>query len=118
MAARELDAHERRRHRRYPTPDLRVDYGDGEHFLFAPIENLSAMGIFIRTDRPNVVGTKLVMVFALEGGEERLTLTGEVAWVQAADGGTSPRGMGVRFVGMTPTDRERVLSLVNRVAYS
>lgn len=100
---------------------MRVDYSTGEHFLFAPIENISAMGIFIRTARVFPVGTRMQLAFALEGGTERLSLEGEVAWVnERGDGiGQEPRshGMGVRFTSLRHDQREAVLELIRALAY-
>lgn len=110
---------ERRQHARYEATSLRVDYSDGETFLFAPIANISAMGIFIRAASPLPVGTKLELAFALEGGTERLSLLGVVSWVNAprADDARAVPGMGVEFVGLTMEQREAVLELVRQVAY-
>lgn len=110
---------DRRRHARYAVTSLRVDYSDGDTFLFAPIANISAMGIFIHSGSPFPVGTKLQLAFALEGGTERLSLFGVVTWVNAPrpHDETAVPGMGVEFVGLTMSQREAVLELVRQVAY-
>jgi len=110
---------ERRRHERYAVTSLRVDYSEGGTFLFAPIANISAMGIFIQSPAPLPIGTRLQLAFALEGGTERLSLLGVVAWVNPPrpDDPRSDSGMGVEFVGLTAEQREAVLDLVRQVAY-
>jgi type IV pilus assembly protein PilZ len=110
-------AEERRKHRRYEV-SISVDYSDGDHFLFAYIENISEMGIFIRTDDPLPIGTDLALRFGSDDAD-RLELDGEVTWVNPvrADGDNPNPGMGVRFVDLSTEQRERVVELVRTVAY-
>lgn len=108
---------ERREHQRFDT-SIAVDYASGETFLFAYLQNISEMGIFIRTDHPARVGTRLRLRFQVEHGEP-LTLDGEVAWINPlrASGDNLNPGMGVRFIELTPDKREEVVGLVRTVAY-
>ena len=53
---------ERRIHERITT-DIEVDYRASDTFLFAYITDISAMGIFIRTDTPEPKGTRLNLRF-------------------------------------------------------
>ena len=65
---------DRRVHTRV-TVDIEVDYKSADNFLFAYITDISAMGIFIRTNAPEAPGTKLNLSFAPQGGP-RLNLEG------------------------------------------
>lgn len=109
---------ERREHQRFDT-SIAVDYASGETFLFAYLQNISEMGIFIRTDHPSTVGTRLRLRFHVEAEEEPLTLDGEVTWINPlrATGDNLNPGMGVRFRDLSPDKREQVVSLVRTVAY-
>lgn len=71
-------------------------------------------GLFIESQSPLPVGTKLAMEFSLpERPAEWLTAKGVVAWVcPKADQYTFSPGMGVQFSDIAPEVRERVLSLV------
>ena len=111
------DPKDRRQHERYPT-SISVDYWSGETFLFSYIENISQMGIFIRSDDPLPIGTELKLRFGPEGGA-LLEMTGQVVWINPvrADGDNLNPGMGVRFHDLTPDMRERVVELVKTVAY-
>src|ERR1700759_147496 len=73
---------ERREHERFET-SIAVDYASGETFLFAYLQNISEMGIFIRTDHPSKVGTRLRLRFQAQQSDqtEPLTLEGEVTWI-------------------------------------
>ncbi len=108
---------DRREHARYDT-SLQVDWSSGENFLFSYIENISAMGIFLRSDDPAPVGTQLVLRFA-DGNGKSLELAGEVCWINPLrpEGDNLNPGMGVRFTGLTAEQRERVVGLVRTIAY-
>jgi type IV pilus assembly protein PilZ len=113
----DLSPHERREHQRFDT-SIAVDYASGETFLFAYLQNISEMGIFIRTDHPSRIGTRLRLRFQVEDGEP-LTLEGEVTWINPLreSGDNLNPGMGVRFIELTPDTREEVVGLVRTVAY-
>ena len=107
----------RRTHDRYDT-SISVDYNNGENFLFSYIQNISEMGIFIRSEEPLEIGTKLTLRFGTEGSHEKLQLDGEVVWVNPVQIGENPNpGMGVRFTTLTPDQREDVVALVRTIAY-
>ena len=71
-------------------------------------------GLFIESQAPLPVGTKLSMEFSLpERPSEWLSARGVVAWVcPKADQYTFSPGMGVRFTEIAPEVRERVLAVV------
>jgi type IV pilus assembly protein PilZ len=107
---------ERREHQRFDTA-ISVDYASGETFLFAYLQNISEMGIFVRTDEPSPIGTRLRLRFQV--GDQELSLDGEVTWInplRPAGDNLNP-GMGVRFIELTAETREEVVSLVRTVAY-
>jgi type IV pilus assembly protein PilZ len=107
---------DRREHARFDV-SIEVDYQDGETFLFSYIQNISMMGIFVRSDAPLPIGTRMDLRFHHEG--HQLSLHGEVMWVNPyrTDGDNLNPGMGVRFVDLTAEDRERLVSLVRTIAY-
>ncbi len=111
------DGIERRRYERFDA-ELSVDWTSGENFLFSYIANISEMGIFIRSDAPAPKGTRLRLRFASED-QPALELEGVVMWINPvrADGENLNPGMGVRFMDLTPEQRERVVDLVRTVAY-
>ncbi|MBL8678396.1 MAG: TIGR02266 family protein [Myxococcales bacterium] len=108
---------ERRSHDRIPVA-WPVDFKSQDNFLYSTITNISAMGIFVYSKEPLPRGTRVVLSFA-PPGEELLSLVGEVAWINPwRDGGDNPNpGMGIRFVDLEPEQRERLVQLVNTIAY-
>lgn len=77
--------------------------------------NISPGGIFIRTDRPEPVGTLVGFEFRLDDGFELIRGQGEVVWVRAEDDGPErPAGMGLRFREITPQGRDLIYMVVDR----
>lgn len=99
--------------------DLEVDYKSADNFLFAYITDISAMGIFIRTNAPEPPGTLLNLRFQPAGGPQ-LNLEGRVMWVNPFRPGSYDNinpGMGVQFVDLTTQQREEIVNLVRTFAY-
>lgn len=71
-------------------------------------------GLFIESQSPLPVGTKLAMEFSLpEKSEEWLPAKGSVAWVcPKADQYTFSPGMGIRFTEIADEIRDRIHELV------
>jgi type IV pilus assembly protein PilZ len=96
-----------------------VDCQTEDTFLYASIINISEMGIFVGTRDPLPIGTELTLRFSPPGTQEPFVLAGEVQWVNAIrplSENLNP-GMGVRFVGLSPDDRERLVEAIHTIAY-
>lgn len=108
---------ERRTHDRVEV-EWAVDCVADDTFLYAAITNISAMGIFVKTTDPLAVGTRLTLSFEPPGCEA-FKLQGAVAWINALrPNGDNPNpGMGVRFVGLKPDERERLVEVIRTIAY-
>lgn len=106
---------DRRCYPRHPAESVSIEYDDGETFLFSYLEDISEMGIFIRSSDPFPVGTRLSMRFR----DHPLELEGEVVWVNPVNLGLNNRnpGMGVRFLDLDADKREAVVDVVKTVAY-
>ena len=100
--------------------NIEVDYGNKDHFLFAYIKDISATGIFVRTDTPEPPGTRLNLRFTPTKGGRVLDLEGEVIWINPLRPGTAENinpGMGIRFVELSDDDRRDLHKLVTTFAY-
>ena len=101
--------------------DLEVDYKSADNFLFAYITDISAMGIFVRTNNPEPEGTRLNLCFRVppEISSQLLEVEGEVIWVNPYRPNEPARqpGMGVQFIDLTQTQRELVMRMVRTFAY-
>ena len=97
------------------TLSFRVKYKTPEGQQFeSRAGGIGGGGLFIESQSPLAVGTKLSLEFSLpERPNEWLPAKGVVAWVcPKADQYTFSPGMGVRFTDITADIRNRVLDLV------
>src|SRR4051794_2762860 len=118
QAERRRSGADRRVHTRVMV-DIEVDYKSADTFLFAYITDISAMGIFIRTNAPEPPGTLLNLSFTPPGGPQ-LNLEGRVMWInpfRPGNYGNINPGMGVQFVDLTAPQRDHIVQLVRTFAY-
>jgi type IV pilus assembly protein PilZ len=102
-----------------------VDCETEDTFLYASIANISAMGIFVRTESPLEPGTEVQLRFApittpgAMAAAEPLVLRGTVQWVNPVrPGGDNPNpGMGIRFCDLDLPTRELIVEAVRTIAY-
>jgi uncharacterized protein (TIGR02266 family) len=100
--------------------DLEVDYGNADNFLFAYIRDISATGLFVRTNNPESPGTRLNVRFAPDHRRDALEVEGEVIWINPYRPGCPDNlhpGMGIRFVELSDGQRGRLLDFINTFAY-
>lgn len=96
-----------------------VDCEADETFLYASITNISELGIFVRTNEPLQVGTRLRLRFTAPGAPDSFVIEGVVQWVNPLRvlGENLNPGMGVSFVDLKFDERERIVELVRTIAY-
>ncbi len=97
---------------------FRVRYNSPEGPRFeSRAGGISGGGLFIESQSPLSVGTRLTMEFSLpEKSEEWMPAKGTVAWVcPKADQYTFSPGMGVRFTEIAENVRERIHELVKSI---
>ena len=113
---------ERRREPRVPTR-IHVDYAAASTFLFAYITDISSLGIFISTPESCDPGTRITLRFtppeevrgAVSDPDAPFELDGVVRWRTAA--GAHEPGMGIEFIAIREETRNRLLELINAIAY-
>jgi len=95
-----------------------VDCETEDTFLYASIRNISELGIFVATREPLAIGTRMTLRFA-PTVEQTFVLAGVVQWINPLRLLAENRnpGMGVRFVDLTPEDRERLVDAIHTIAY-
>ena len=115
---READDGDDRRAARRVDVTWSVDCETVDTFLYASIQNISALGIFVLTREPLPVGTDLTLRFS-PPGQAAFVLQGVVQWVNPIrPGSDNPNpGMGIRFVDLAPAERERLVDVIKTIAY-
>ncbi len=96
-----------------------VDCVGEETFLYAEITNISHLGIFVACEEPFEVGTLLTLKFSPEANDASFCIPGRVQWVNRNHSFSTSKhpGMGIRFVGLTLEDRERIVEAIHTIAY-
>lgn len=90
-----------------------------EGFLYFLSTDISYSGLFIESTIPLQIGTKVFLKFALYEGEKPITITAEVARIMGNNRGRGrPKknkkiGIGLRFIGLKPSDLERIQNFIN-----
>ncbi len=103
--------HERRRTRRVPV-QIQIRYKTADGFFQDYIRNLSLGGIFIETEKPLPMNTKLKVEFRLPELRSPITASGMVVHTlrvgQAKKSSVS--GMGIRFADLEPSSKQMLES--------
>jgi type IV pilus assembly protein PilZ len=86
---------------------LSLEFKDREAFFRAYTGNVSAGGLFIKTENPLVIGDQLSIKLQLPGVSDPLQLKCEVAWARTKQQSQPgrPSGMGVKFTQISSRDR-------------
>lgn len=102
---------------RYKRVDLQqkvsLKFKEFQGFITEYSENLSAGGMFIRTDEPQAPGSIFDFEFTLGEDYTLIHGLGEVVWVRDEDEGFDrPAGMGVRFLSLDEKSRDLIDRMV------
>jgi type IV pilus assembly protein PilZ len=106
---------DRRKHERHPFNILvQYRFDTFENFLAEYSVNISAGGIFIRTNEPREEGAMIYLQFYLKGGEKLIEGLGKVVRVNSPEKYGKDAGMGVEFVNFD----EESTDLINEIIAS
>jgi uncharacterized protein (TIGR02266 family) len=88
-----------------------------ENFVTEYSANISASGIFVRTQEPLEPGTELTLEFTVADDWQLICGRGHVIWVRTKDESPdAPAGMGIRFLEMDPQSRRLIHWMVDKHA--
>ena len=95
-----------RQHPRYEV-SFPADCSTRQFFFSNDVRNISKGGLFLRSDRPLPVSEEVSLVLHLPGAERGVFATGRVIWNHDSEKESAHAvpGSGIRFVGMTASDR-------------
>ena len=93
---------------------LEVNYTYEGCYLISFSGDISADGIYVCTDHPAPVGSRLTVVFPLPN-HQQIASEARVVWSDG-DACSGKRGMGLQFLDPPPMLRDLILDIVNRIA--
>ena len=105
---------ERRRAPRTPLT-LRVDYSTVDELFSEFTRNVNEGGLFIETETPPPMETRVALEFKLPGSGEPIRARGRVAWIRDASPEEGPAGMGVEFEQLGAEARKHIDALVREL---
>ncbi len=100
--------------RRYERKRLtaKVDLKGENQFWAGFTENISEGGLFVATQAPFELGTKIDLVLNLAGRLGKEPIPCVVRWIRPDTGGGLPPGMGLEFAGISEEAREQIVEFV------
>ena len=89
---------------------LSIRFKDRQSFIKAYSENISAGGLFLRTEKPLKQGEAFFLKLQLPETADPMEIKCEVAWArkQVEDSANRPSGMGIKFTGISDRDRSSI----------
>ena len=111
-----LDAPAAPERRRAERADLvvRVDYQTVDELFSEFARNINEGGVFVESESPHPLGTRVDLQFKLPGSDEPVQVTGSV--VRMSPGSADePSGMGIVFDDLDKETRQRINELVRRL---
>ncbi len=95
--------------------ELEVTVSGAHNFFHGITEDISQGGLFIATSQLYPIGTPISLSLLLDGVELN-DIQAEVVWVreEVQQEGTSPRGMGVRFVSILPEYLHKIREFLHK----
>jgi len=112
-------AEEKRKDPRYEV-DLKVDYASKDIFVSNYVSNISKGGIFIQTESPLPIRSKIQLKIFLPDTKVTIAVKGMVAWnydIKKGSGKISS-GMGIRFVDLSPEGKAVLEEYVQQLSDS
>lgn len=85
--------------------ELKVSARNAGIFTDHRIINLQAGGLFIPTDKPLKLGTRVDLVLNFEQAQKLIKLRSSVIWEYTLDDGKQPRGYGLGLADLRPEER-------------
>lgn len=94
--------------------EINREFSSVDEFITEYVSNISRSGVFVRSDDPLPVGTRVSLKFTVIAQElESIEGVGEVVRVVPPDSGAPP-GMGVVFKELTSVSRELIERILVR----
>ena len=111
----ELPPSSRRSSLRVPS-QMAISFESAGAFYEAYLRNISEGGVYIATQRDLRMGDRFLLTVAVDDGNEQVTLTVEVVWVnkRPSPGSGLDPGVGVAWLDLTPEKKALIKGVVHR----
>jgi type IV pilus assembly protein PilZ len=93
---------------------VRVNYRTVDSLFSEFASNINEGGIFVETDTPQPVGTKVELEFKLPGADQPVELAGLVVRMDQGES-DEPCGMGIEFEKLSTEVRQQINEIIRRL---
>lgn len=93
--------------------ELEISIGTAEELQKLYIKNVSGGGMYVATQSPYPLGTRVAMQVKLPGYSQVQKIEGVVAWINTKTIGELPPGIGIRFVNLSVTQHQMIQKLIH-----
>jgi type IV pilus assembly protein PilZ len=93
---------------------VRVDYQTVDEIFSEFARNINEGGLFVESETPHPIGTRVDLQFKLPGSDEPLQVSGSVVRTSLGTA-DEPSGMGIVFDELDTRSRQRINQLVRRL---
>ena len=108
---------ERRKHARIDKT-FKIVYSTPKAFINHYLSDISAGGLFIKTQTPLEVGERFNLKLFLPNGGKELFVSCEVIWIHKHEtkegNGDRPPGMGVKFLNLSGENKEKIKTVLGQ----
>ncbi len=116
VSSRFIDGIERRAS---PRADIvvRVNYQNVDSLFSEFARNINDGGLFVETETPQPIGTKVELEFKLPGADQPIKVVGNVVRTVSADQGESDAaaGMGIEFENLDSDVRQQINEIIQKL---
>jgi len=98
--------------------NIKVDYSTKGMFISNRVTNLSKGGLFIQTEDPLPIQSRIHLTFTLPDFNIRIEATGKVAWIFDIRKGTTNviAGMGIMFTDLSEQHKELIEDYIKKIS--
>ncbi len=116
VSSRFIDGIERRASQRADIV-VRVNYQNVDSLFSEFARNINDGGLFVETEAPQPVGTKVELEFKLPGADQPIKVVGNVVRSVSADQGESDAaaGMGIEFENLDSDVRQQINEIIQKL---
>lgn len=113
---KEVTPHDNERREKRCPISLQVKYGSGQEFKLDYTMNVSQGGMFIKTDTPPAIGTKIHLELHIPELGDPILIYGEVVHMHKYASGDEDAGIGVKFLDIDPISRGILVNYIKSLS--
>jgi type IV pilus assembly protein PilZ len=115
-AEKQAEVHDNERREKRCPVSLQVKYGSGQEFKLDYTKNVSQGGMFIKTDNPPEIGTKIHLQLHIPELNEPVLLYGEVVHRHKYASSDEDAGIGVKFLDIDPISQGILVNYIKTLS--